>query len=318
MDLVKISAVTGFAAMAIVASAASGGGSQAQPLPAFSPADLDAARIQSRIDGSFAASGRPPTFDTTGPLFPSRPETVHSSPPTPATTDRLLGTGSLASSAAYIDEASRRFGVPADWVRGVMLQESGGRTHLGGVPITSSAGAMGLMQVMPTTFAEMRTRYGLGADPYDPRTNILAGTAYLREMYDRYGPRHFLAAYNAGPGRVDAWLRGRSTLPAETRDYTTALLPRLGFGVSAAYTTTPGAVDDLTSREGISALLTVPSRAPAAHLVNAASSSVFATTSTRSATAGWHAASPRDDGLFVTLTTADRRREASADTPGQD
>lgn len=318
MDLVKISAVTGFAAMGIVAGTASGGGSHAQSLPAFSAAELDASRIQRRIDDSFAASGLTATFDTTGPLFPSRPDAVLSSPPTPAIADRLIGTGSLESWAAYIDEASRRFGVPADWVRGVMQQESGGRTHLGGVPITSSAGAMGLMQVMPATFAEMRTRYGLGADPYDPRTNILAGTAYLREMYDRYGPRHFLAAYNAGPGRVDAWLRGRSTLPAETRDYTTALLPRLGFGVPAVYTTMPGGVEDLTSREAMSALLTAPSRAPAVHRVDAASSSVFAPTSTRSATAGQHAAGSRDDGLFVTLTAADRRREAGADTPGQD
>ncbi|MHB0671040.1 lytic transglycosylase domain-containing protein [Roseomonas mucosa] len=316
MDLVKISAATGFAAMAIVAGAASGGGSQAQPLPAFSPADLDAARIQARIDDGFTASSRQQNFDTTGPLFPSGLDAL--APPPANVAARPVAAGTVAGWAAYIDEASRRFGVPADWVRAVMLQESGGRTHLGGVPITSPAGAMGLMQVMPTTFAEMRTRYGLGADPYDPRTNILAGTAYLREMYDRYGSRHFLAAYNAGPGRVDAWLRGRSTLPAETRDYTTALLPRLGFSVPAAYTTTPGGVEDLTSREAISALLTAPSRAPAAHRVDAASSSVFAATSTRSATAGQHAASRRDEGLFVTLTATDRRREASADTPGQD
>jgi len=101
-----------------------------------------------------------------------------------------------------IDEASRRFGIPPAWVRGVIRIESGGRTMLDGRPITSPAGAMGLMQVMPATFAELSGRYGLGSDPYDPRANILAGAAYLREMYDRFGLAHFLAAYNAGPG---AW-----------------------------------------------------------------------------------------------------------------
>ena len=46
---------------------------------------------------------------------------------------------------------------------------------------------MGLMQIMPKTWAELRARYGLGADPFDPRDNILAGAAYIRELHDRYG-----------------------------------------------------------------------------------------------------------------------------------
>jgi soluble lytic murein transglycosylase-like protein len=50
---------------------------------------------------------------------------------------------------------------------------------------------------MPETWAELRLRYGLGADPYDPHDNITAGTAYLRELHDRYGERGVLAAYNA-------------------------------------------------------------------------------------------------------------------------
>ena len=97
---------------------------------------------------------------------------------------------------------------------------------------------MGLMQVMPGTYADLRVRYGFGADPYDPRDNILAGTAYLREMHDRYGSPGFLAAYNAGPGRYDDYLAGRA-LPRETRLY----LARLGpvIGASAA---TPSAAPD--------------------------------------------------------------------------
>ena len=68
---------------------------------------------------------------------------------------------------------------------------------------------MGLMQIMPDTWTELRTRHRLGRDPYDPRDNILAGAAYLREMHDRYGSPGFLAAYNAGPGRYEDYLAGR-------------------------------------------------------------------------------------------------------------
>jgi hypothetical protein len=95
------------------------------------------------------------------------------------------------------------------------------------------AGAMGLMQVMPDTWAGLRVRYSLGRDPYDPRDNILAGTAYLREMFDRYGNvGAMLAAYNAGPGRYDEHRATSRPLPAETRAYVAALAPILG-GVAA-------------------------------------------------------------------------------------
>ena len=96
--------------------------------------------------------------------------------------------------SAFIAEAAQRFGVPEAWIRAVMRVESAGD-----VRAISSAGAMGLMQVMPATWAELRVRHRLGGNPYDPRDNILAGAAYLREMHDRYGSPGFLAAYNAGP-----------------------------------------------------------------------------------------------------------------------
>lgn len=119
----------------------------------------------------------------------------------------------------YIAEASARFGVPESWIVRVMRAESGGRTMLNGRPIRSTAGAMGLMQLMPATWAELRTAYDLGADPDDPRANILAGTAYLRIMYDRFGHPGLFAAYNVGPGRYAAYLAGRQRLPAETVGY---------------------------------------------------------------------------------------------------
>lgn len=128
----------------------------------------------------------------------------------------------------YIREASTRFGVPERWIREVMRQESGGHQYLHGQPTTSSAGAMGLMQVMPQTYDGLRQRYGLGSDPYDPHDNIIAGSGYIREMYDRFGSPMFLAAYNAGPGRVGDYLAGGGRLPSETANYLASIAPRLG------------------------------------------------------------------------------------------
>lgn len=126
--------------------------------------------------------------------------------------------------AAHVTEASQRFGIPEHWIRSVRRVESADDARA-----ISSAGAMSLMQVMPDTWSELRVRYGLGRDPFNPRDNILAGTAYLREMYDRYGSPGFLAAYNAGPGRYEEYLAGRP-LPAETRAYVAMLAPMIGVG----------------------------------------------------------------------------------------
>jgi hypothetical protein len=128
----------------------------------------------------------------------------------------------------YIHEAGARFAVPERWIRAVMHQESGGHEYLNGQPITSDAGATGLMQVMPATYAELRDRYNLGDDPYNPHDNIMAGTAYIREMYDQFGSPAFLAAYNAGPQRVADYMAGRSNLPNETVNYLASITPHLG------------------------------------------------------------------------------------------
>jgi len=124
---------------------------------------------------------------------------------------------------AEIAEASARFGVPVAWIERVMRAESGGMTMLDGRPITSRAGAMGLMQLMPATWAAIRATYGLGRNPHDPRDNILAGTAYLRAMYDRFGYPGLFGAYNAGPGRYAAYLATGRPLPGETRAYLATL-----------------------------------------------------------------------------------------------
>jgi len=119
----------------------------------------------------------------------------------------------------FIHEASQRFSIPENWIRAVIRIESGGRTTLAGRPITSDAGAMGVMQLMRDTYNEMAGEQDLGANPYNVRDNILAGTAYLRVLYGQYGYPFLFAAYNAGPGRLDAHLHHGQKLPDETRAY---------------------------------------------------------------------------------------------------
>jgi hypothetical protein len=129
--------------------------------------------------------------------------------------------------AALIAEAAQRFAIPAAWIRAIMRIESRGDRRA-----ISPKGAMGLMQLMPETWASLRARYGLGRDAFDPRDNILAGAAFLREMHDRYGSPGFLAAYNAGPGRYEDYRDRRRPLPAETVAYVAALVPFVGDGVT--------------------------------------------------------------------------------------
>jgi soluble lytic murein transglycosylase-like protein len=140
----------------------------------------------------------------------------------------------------HVSEASQRFGIPEGWIYAVMRTESAGR-----IGAISPAGAMGLMQLMPGTWARQRARFGLGADPFDPRDNIMAGTSYMREMYDSYGATGMLAAYNAGPGRYEDWRdRGRA-LPAETRDYVARIAPMLQSGGAATLVASASSVQSV-------------------------------------------------------------------------
>jgi soluble lytic murein transglycosylase-like protein len=120
--------------------------------------------------------------------------------------------------AGLIAEASTRFAVPASWIRAVMQVESGGDEHA-----TSPRGAMGLMQLMPGTWVELSVRYRLGLNPFDPSDNILAGTAYLKEMHARFGAAGFLAAYQAGPARYEQHLATGKSLPQDTIAYVAAV-----------------------------------------------------------------------------------------------
>ncbi len=130
--------------------------------------------------------------------------------------------------AAFIAEASQRFGLPTSWLRAVIHVESAGNPNA-----VSPKGAMGLMQLMPDTWSVLRVQYHLGSDPFDPHDNILAGTAYLRELFDRFGVSGFLAAYNAGPKRFEDYQAGLRPLRDETKRYLSTLakmLPELQIG----------------------------------------------------------------------------------------
>jgi hypothetical protein len=95
----------------------------------------------------------------------------------------------------------------------------------------SRAGALGVMQLMPRTAKE------LGVDPLNPEENVRGGVMYLKQMYDKYkDPTLALAAYNAGPGRVDKALRsgkGIEALPRETQNYVMASNRMAGGGIVA-------------------------------------------------------------------------------------
>ena len=134
----------------------------------------------------------------------------------------------VARWAEDIVEASARFGIDRRWIEAVMRAESGGRTIWRGRPTTSSAGAMGLMQLMPGTWADMRRQYGLGPDPHDPHDNIIAGTAYLAAMHIRFGYPGLFGAYHAGPARYADYLSVGRPLPPETRAYMATITAALG------------------------------------------------------------------------------------------
>lgn len=190
---------------------------------------------------------------------------------------------------AHIAEAAQRFQLPAAWIRAVLVAESNGNSRA-----VSPKGAMGLMQVMPQTWSDLRIRHRLGGDPFDPHDNIIAGAAYIRLLYDRYGSPGWIAAYNAGPGRYEASLKGRP-LPPETRAYVAAVSPNLD-GAGDPGVTMVAAIDPLAWTR--SALFVVQSdRGPAADPVSAErpSSEASATPIVRDVSA----IVPQSNGLFV-------------------
>jgi hypothetical protein len=209
------------------------------PAPLFDRKDRDRAFVPTKLRTAAACSGGPgrPSGRRQGalPWTAANPAAGWRSvgivaaamlalSPTPA---RAEAGAPAVDLAPIVAEAAQRFALPPSWIAEVMRRESGFQ-----LAAVSRAGALGLMQIMPRTYGDLQSRYGLGADPLAPRDNIMAGAAYLRELYDRFGQAGFLAAYNAGPARYGQWLITGKPLPAETQAYTRRL--DLALGLSAA------------------------------------------------------------------------------------
>lgn len=141
--------------------------------------ELDAATVQNYEKDDAVEPPTPPPVPAAVPA-----------PPAPATPVTQLSARDLA------DAAADKYGLPRELVRSVMHAESGFQRQA-----LSPKGAIGLMQLMPGTAAQ------LGVDAFDPAQNVDAGTRYLRDLLEKYngGLRHALAAYNAGPGAVDKY-----------------------------------------------------------------------------------------------------------------
>ena len=195
--------------------------------------------------------------------------------------------------AVYITEASQRFAIPVTWIQAVMEIESACNATA-----VSPKGAMGLMQLMPETWSELRTKYHLGNNPFDPHDNILAGAAYLRALFDRFGAAGFLAAYNVGPERFEEYLAGHRPLSDETRRYLSRLarlLPDL-------------LIDEMTDAKGravgwqSAGLFVGPSKAPSSPDTVAPDRSKQS-----GATAEEFAFTRQSNGLFVSALPAGQR-----------
>ena len=211
--------------------------------------------------------------------------------------------------APHVADAARRFGIPEAWIWAVMRVESNGNSRA-----VSPAGAMGLMQIMPATWAELRTRHGLGADPLDVRDNIAAGAAFLRAMHDRYGTAAaMLAAYNAGPGRYDEHVARGRPLPAETRAYLARLASIAGDPggqqVVVALPADPFAWRRAALFVRVANAAEAGSGKPSADAISTpdrASEMQAASTGTASMTADRPPASAASDTLFVARSVAGR------------
>ena len=153
---------------------------------------VDAQRASLEKQRSAAEHRQPPApiqpapqtpFFLTPPAPPMEQPTAFCSP-VPATLQDTL-----------VQQASDASGLPARLLRSVVQQESGFRPCA-----VSRKGALGLMQLMPATAAELGV-----ADPFEPQQNLAGGARYLKQLLDRYGDLTLaLAAYNAGPATVDA------------------------------------------------------------------------------------------------------------------
>lgn len=190
----------------------------------------------------------------------------------------------------FIAEASERFGLPAAWIRAIVRLGSDGNAR-----VARRNGAVGLMQLTPETWAELRPRYALGDDPFDPRDSILAGTAHLREMYDRYRLQEFFAAYYMGPTRYDEHLKSGLPLSADVQTFVAVLAALIEPGLKHVV----GSPDRANAASWRKApLFVVRSKRNSSDNPSAASAQTDRSTSSQSTT-DRQALAPHPNGLFV-------------------
>lgn len=130
-----------------------------------------------------------------------------------------------------IQRAAQQYNLPPDLIRAVIQQESGFNPAA-----RSPKNAQGLMQLIPGTAAQ----YGV-SNAYDPEQNVMGGAHYLSDMMQRYNnnPQLALAAYNAGPGNVDKYLKRGIPLPSETQNYVPAIMGNAGQQMPAVPASQP-------------------------------------------------------------------------------
>ena len=132
----------------------------------------------------------------------------------PAAASTVLAEHSATVCSNHAAEAAERSGLSVDVIVRVMRAESGGDAHA-----VSPKGAIGCMQIMPPTWADLTARYALGTDPFDARLNMIGGALYLAELTQQFGPAGAYAAYSAGPARYVRYTVNGVPLPVETVAY---------------------------------------------------------------------------------------------------
>ena len=179
-----------------------------KPMNSFERQRLSVERQMQGIRESFP----PPFGGQAAPMVASSASAP--GPPPPADCPPVTA----AAMRPIIDREATKQKVDAGLVRAVVEAESAYSPCA-----VSPVGAMGLMQLMPATAESLQV-----TDPYDPNQNITAGTQYLKQMLERYGGdiAKALAAYNAGPARVDA-AGGVPPIP-ETQEYVRKIMGKIG------------------------------------------------------------------------------------------
>src|SRR5687768_7649601 len=136
--------------------------------------------------------------------------------------DDLNGRG--AKYKPLLEAAEKRYGIPSGMLARLAWQESRFRADIISGKTVSSAGAMGIMQIVP--------RWHPGVDPLVPAQAIDYAGRYLSSLYRQFGRWDYaLKAYNWGQGNVKAWLAGEKMEPMETRLYSSQILADIGGGV---------------------------------------------------------------------------------------